>query len=296
MTSPSTESEHPHVPVVDTIVHFFEPPRQDRPHAGMAAHHRVDAFAPDDLFPLMEAAGVHKAIQVTSGTMGFDNRYSVEVAARHPDRVRVVARFDARAPDVEARLAALLAPTHVVGVRLTFQPDDARITLSDDSLDAFWAAAQDQAAPVELYVPGEGALVAIVARRFPNLSLMVDHVGIGVFDPTRLRWQAAPLPRWSEIFALVPFENVTIRVSAIPEMTYEPYPFEQAQSMLRELRDHFGAERLMWGSNYPPAAATCAYDDLVRWIREGCPFLTAGEKDLVLGGNALRVLRLEDWT
>ena len=286
-------------PVVDTIVHLFEAPSADRPHVGPANHHRMTSLSPEELFVLMDASGVDKAIQVTSGTMGWDNRYSIESAAAHPDRIRVVARLDPMAPDMATRLAALYDDPHVVGVRLSFAEGEARDAFMGRDLDPFWDAAAAHGVPVEIFACGDGAHLEAVLPRFPRLRVMLDHIGVAAIDtidPNRTSpWEQAPLRRWPDLFGLVPFENLTVRVSAIPEITGGDYPYPLAQDMLRELVDRFGAERLMWGSNYPPSSLFYPYDQAIRWIRDGCTFLSTRDRELILGGNAIRVMDITEW-
>ena len=56
-----------------------------------------------------------------------------------------------------------------------------------------------------------------------------------------------------------------------------------------DLRDRYGAEKLVWGSDMPNVERFCSYRQCVDYIRRHCAFLTSREKDLILGEN-LRAL------
>jgi predicted TIM-barrel fold metal-dependent hydrolase len=58
------------------------------------------------------------------------------------------------------------------------------------------------------------------------------------------------------------------------------------------MRDHFGAGKLVWGSDMPNLERFCTYRQCVDYVRKHCPFLTASEKDAVLGGNAAQLFGL----
>jgi predicted TIM-barrel fold metal-dependent hydrolase len=58
------------------------------------------------------------------------------------------------------------------------------------------------------------------------------------------------------------------------------------------LRDAFGADRLVWGSDMPNVERFCTYRQCVDYVRKHCAFLSAGEKDRILGANVAEILGL----
>jgi predicted TIM-barrel fold metal-dependent hydrolase len=70
------------------------------------------------------------------------------------------------------------------------------------------------------------------------------------------------------------------------------YPYPEAQELIRHMRDLFGAAKLVWGSDMPNVERFCTYRQCVDYVRKHCPFLTAAEKDAVLGGNAAQLFDL----
>jgi predicted TIM-barrel fold metal-dependent hydrolase len=70
------------------------------------------------------------------------------------------------------------------------------------------------------------------------------------------------------------------------------YPYPEAQELIRGMRDLFGASKLVWGSDMPNLERFCTYRQCVDYVRKHCPFLTAAEKDAVLGGNAAQLFGL----
>ncbi len=61
------------------------------------------------------------------------------------------------------------------------------------------------------------------------------------------------------------------------------YPYPEAQALIADMRDKLGAERLMWGSDMPNVERFCTYKQSLDYVRRYWPFLTACEKDLILG-------------
>ncbi|MBM3774595.1 MAG: amidohydrolase [Acidobacteria bacterium] len=72
------------------------------------------------------------------------------------------------------------------------------------------------------------------------------------------------------------------------------FPYPEGQEQLRFLRDELGAGKLLWGSDSPYGMTNwCTYRQSLDFIRVHCDFLSQEEKDLILGGNAERLFRLD---
>jgi len=70
------------------------------------------------------------------------------------------------------------------------------------------------------------------------------------------------------------------------------YPYTEAQSLIRQMRNMFGADKLIWGSDMPNVERFCTYTQCVDYVRRHCPFLTATEKEAILGGTLTKLLRI----
>ena len=72
------------------------------------------------------------------------------------------------------------------------------------------------------------------------------------------------------------------------------YPYPEAQALIRDARDTFGASKLIWGSDMPNVERFCTYTQCLDYVRRHCNFLTAQEKDRILGGNLDRMFGLSE--
>ncbi|HVF63070.1 MAG TPA: amidohydrolase family protein [Casimicrobiaceae bacterium] len=271
--------------IIDSHAHYWKTPPPANPTLGV--HHEplgVDAFVRD-----MDDAGIDKVVQITRGVMGFDNSNSLEGAARYPDRIRVLGRIDAGAPDIEQQLRGWLKQPYMAGIRLmTMFPSEAP-WFEDGTIDKLWPIAEREGIPISLYAPERSKLVASVAERFPALSVVVDHLGMRVWDI----FDSPPpsMHDWPNLMALHRYPNVTIKVTGIPEVMVERYPFRRSIDRVREIYERFGPERMMWGSNYPPTKVVCSYREAKALI-DDCAFLSSEDKDHIRHLTAARVFRL----
>jgi predicted TIM-barrel fold metal-dependent hydrolase len=271
--------------IIDSHAHFWKNPTdmslaQGAPHEPIG----VEQFIQD-----MDDAGISAVIQITRGLMGFDNRYSIESAARFPDRIRVMGRFDVLAPNRVERLRTWRADPMIVGIRMMTMARDESARFSDGSLDGFWGEAELVGLPIAIYAPDNALLIDRIATRHPDLKIIVDHVGMRVFD---IFGSTPSMHDWPNLITLKRHPNVTIKVSGIPEALVEKYPFPNSQQRLFELFENFGPDRLMWGSNYPLVTQVCTYRQALDFVREECTFLSASDKTKILCETAASVLGL----
>jgi predicted TIM-barrel fold metal-dependent hydrolase len=129
------------------------------------------------------------------------------------------------------------------------------------------------------------AEAATLARDFPYTLLIVNHAGV---PGDR---SAATLNGWREALeALARCPNVAVKVSGLCE-TGKPWSVEANQPVLDALRNSFGAERLMFGSNFPVDGLFLSLADLIDGFRQLVADWTPTEQQAFFNDTAVRVYR-----
>jgi L-fuconolactonase len=275
-------------PVVDAQVHVWRPEAPDRPWPPGGAEraramHRHQPITGSGLLTEMRDAGVDRAVLVPPFFEGYRNDYAVACATEAPESFRVMARVDLRTGDPGPVRELLRSPV-VAGVRLVFLPADAG-RVDDPAAEWFWSFAQAEDVPVMLLASGQLDALGDLARARPGLRLAVDHLGL-----TGQATDAAIGPEIAQLVALAELDNVSVKATAAPCYSTEPYPYPALHAFLRQLYDTFGPDRLFWGSDLSRLRGS--YADLVRLFREELDFLSGADVDAVMGGSVLRWL---DW-
>jgi len=275
-------------PVVDAQVHVWRPEAPDRPWPPGGAEraramHRPQPITGSGLLAEMRDAGVDRAVLVPPFFEGYRNDYAVACATEAPESFRVMARVDLRTGDPGPVRELLRSPV-VAGVRLVFLPADAG-RVDDPAAEWFWSFAEAEDVPVMLLASGQLDALGDLARARPGLRLAVDHLGL-----TGQATDAAIGPEIGQLVALAELDNVSVKATAAPCYSTEPYPYPALHPFLRQLYDAFGPERLFWGSDLSRLRGS--YPDLVRLFRDGLDFLSPADVDAVMGGSVLRWL---DW-
>ena len=135
----------------------------------------------ETLIAAMDEAGVAKAAVVhSSTTYGFDNRYVVDGCAKYADRLVAVGSVDVLQPDAAQRIREWVG-RGLAGLRLftggstkEFDPSE----LDDPRSFAAWELCGELGLPMCIQTGPIGLpQVTALARRFPNVAIILDHLG-----------------------------------------------------------------------------------------------------------------------
>jgi predicted TIM-barrel fold metal-dependent hydrolase len=83
------------------------------------------------------------------------------------------------------------------------------------------------------------------------------------------------------VLALAKRPNVAVKVSCLPHYATDAYPFRQLQPYIRRVYDTFGPKRMFWGSDL--SRLPCSYGQSLTYMSEEIPWLSAGDKEWILG-------------
>jgi predicted TIM-barrel fold metal-dependent hydrolase len=260
--------------IVDAHLHVWEAESLRYPWQPLRNMRPAEAAPAEMLLDVMQQAGVGQAIIVQPSNYGYDHTYVAGCLHRFPGRFGGVALFDFRAPAAAERLAGLRAQGFA-GVRLYFYHED-DLSWVGPQIDEAMAVIADLGMIVTVFGPwSEMARVDELARRHAKVRFVIDHLGHP--DVTQ------PLT-WQPILRLAERPLVHIKLSDLPHLSRQGYPFRDVFPFVAEAFSAFGAQRMMWASNFPHilrqggytaalalvgAALPQANDDDVRWITGG---------------------------
>lgn len=223
----------------------------------------------------MERSGVRRAVLIQPSWLDDGHRYLLESLRARPDLFLGVGLVDVEAGDVKERLEGLVGQG-LRGVRVGASSRRDRGWLS--SLDGFWSALATCGLRVNIHA-GSTLLpdVATVAARYPHVRIAVDHMGRP--SPTHLGGS------FPELLALSEFSNVYVKVSALPYFSQEGAPHWDTLPLVRILLEEFGADRLMWGSDFAVATIREAYSVTFGPLLE-TDTISHEERTMILEGTA----------
>jgi predicted TIM-barrel fold metal-dependent hydrolase len=267
--------------IVDAQVHVWLPETPDRPWPPGGAARVQLPYALDytKLLPLMDEAGVDRAILVPPSWEGERNDHALEAAARYPNRFAVMGRLALNRPADPERLRRWKAQPGMLGIRQVFMQERERAWVADGTADWFWRAAEEADVPVMLHAAGLMKEVSAIARRHPGLTLILDHFGLssGVVKNGHIKEAI------EETVALAKHGNVYVKVSAAPVYSREDYPYRDLDAHIKRIVDAYGPKRCFWGTDLSHALHKATYRQCVTHFTEALAFLSDQDKDWIMG-------------
>jgi L-fuconolactonase len=274
------------VTIVDAHHHLWDPDVGEYPWmtGDFAALRRRYDLA--DLSPLLRTNGVSATIVVQ---VRADLAETVELLAmctRTTTLVGVVGWVDLTASDVGGQIETLrtgLGGRHLVGLRhgVADEPDPHWLLRED--VDTAFEVLADRGLTFDLEITArELAAATAVARRHPHLRLVVDH---GAKPAIAAGWPQD----WAEgISALAQHPNVWCKLSGlITEASWSTWTPADLQPYVDHLIRTFGAQRLMFGSDWPVCELVTSYQQVLATATRGLAALTTEERRNILSRNAL---------
>ncbi len=190
----------------------------------------------EELLACMDEAGVEQAVLVQAvGAYTYANDYAADSGLAHPERLASACCIDPLARGADETLRYWILDRGMHGVRLFAIARDASSWLTDPRTFPVWEQAADLGAHVIVTIlVSQLPELRTVLRRFPNVCVSLDHCGFAD--------ASAPEP----LFELADEANLYCKVSSIVLESAGPEP----QRFVEALAARFGAERIMWGSDF----------------------------------------------
>jgi len=272
--------------IVDAQVHLWKAESPDWKWVPGLKPQLPEPMTIERLLPLMDEASVDRVVIVPPSWVGDRNDYGLEAVRRYSDRFHVMGRFPVENPQAGALLPKWKEQPGMLGIRLTFNNNTTRPWLSDGTTDWFWTEAEKAQIPVYVFTPGETAKLGPIAERHPQLTLIIDHMGIAVS-----MGQDAISAAIDQTVGLARYPNVSCKVSASPGASKEPYPFRDMTVHLHRVFDAYGPQRCYWGSDLTNTFSKGPYRQRVTHFTEELSFLSESDKDWVMGRAILARLK-----
>lgn len=253
----------------------------------------------------MDTIGVDRALAVT------DDAFIELANTLFPGRFPGVHTFFPIVDDFGPAVRKVAAnPAMVAGRALVgnFATAQMRPEFDAGTFDTLYAAAEETGLPIFNSTHGGCARMAQIAERHPSLTLIIDHIGVAqhpVSPPETMSWATFP-----DLLDLARYPNIAVKLCGAPLLSEENYPFEDLWARLDQLIAAFGADRIMWASDYTrlrtanlprgarPRQRGLTYAESLNFLLRS-DRLTLKQKRLIFGGTAIRLLRLPaiatDW-
>jgi predicted TIM-barrel fold metal-dependent hydrolase len=173
----------------------------------------------------------------------------------------------------------------VRGFRLYTDKKKAAAWQHSPGMKEMWAHGADSGMAMCLLAdPNALPAVQRMCQEFPRTPVVIDHFArIGMKGPVRQR-------DLDQLCALAQFPHTHVKISAFYALGAKKAPYTDLAPMVRQLRDAYGASRLMWGSDCPfQVQDGHTYANSIALVRDRLDFLTPEDKRWMLRRTAEKV-------
>jgi len=280
--------------IIDTQIHVWEPDSAARPWDAAFAASRAsfikfgDAITIERALGAMDAVGVRRAY-VTSFHLYHDISYALEAAERYPDRFAVVPHIELTEAEPKKLFAEYLSRPSIVALRISLmgKGDENIRKLHAGQFNPLLDAVASTGLPLMILASGNLSAIGWITERYPALQVIVDHLGM-IQGPNR----TPPEDRFSgieDLLALARFPTVAVKATGVPTLSRQSYPYLDIWTGLRRVIDAFGAERVMWGSDFTRTRPLHTYADAINYLKYS-DRLSESERRCLLSTTAEKLL------
>ncbi|HZW31724.1 MAG TPA: amidohydrolase family protein, partial [Isosphaeraceae bacterium] len=236
------------------------------------------SFTAEELLAICRPAGVGRVNLIQMIYYEFDNRYMLDMIKLYPERFVGTGIIDPLADD-PGRAMRDLAPRGVRAFRIQprYSKQPPARWLEPAGYAAMFATSAQTGQALSCLIDPDGfAEVDRMCRRFPETTVIIDHLG---------RIGADGMIRDADVDALCALarhRNVCVKVGAFYALGKKTPPYLDLAPLIRRVVQAFGANRCLWESDCPFQVVAHRYVDSLALIRDHLDFLSKDDRDWLL--------------
>lgn len=246
-------------------------------------------FTPSDLDPLRRAAGVSKTILVQAAWTTAETNYLLGHADATDWIAGVIGWIDFEDPAQAEQIAQFAKHPKFLGLRpMVHEIEQDDWVLKEDIAWAFDELIKHDLIFEALGFAKHAPVFNELFQRYPNMRTVVDHGMKPVIRDGKFKTWAADMQQ----IAAQP--QVFCKISGLLTEAQPEATAETLKPYVQHLLDIFGADRLMWGSDWPVLLAASTYDAWVAMSETLLSDLSQSEQEAVWRGTASAFYRLDE--
>lgn len=241
-------------------------------------------FLPEHLLPILEKNGIDACIAVQADQSIEETLFLLRLSEQYPFVRGVVGWTDLCSPFIEEHLKDWKKYPKLLGFRHILQAENPDFLLKPEFLRGIQALSSHHFIYDILVYPQHLPNVVKMVAQFPEQTFVLDHIAKPLI-------KEGILENWAtDIRELATFEHVYCKVSGIlTEADWKSWTFEQIRPYLDIIFEAFGADRLMFGSDWPVCLLAGTYEDTKSIIEMYMKDYPEIERQKVFGTNAQRI-------
>lgn len=233
------------------------------------------------------ACGVQAGVLVQAAPTEAETEFLLAQAEDHPAVLGVVGWVDLLAADAPERIARLATRPKLKALRpMLHDLRDPEWMLQPALAPALQAMVEHGLAFDALVRPAHLTPLLRLCRRHPQLRVVVDHAAKP--DIAARAWQP-----WADALARIADQSQAVcKLSGLLTEAGAAAKSDATRRWAQHVLERFGAERVMWGSDWPVLELAATYGAWWSETQACLAGLGPTERGAVLGATAQRIYRL----
>jgi L-fuconolactonase len=273
---------------VDSHQHFWKLDRGDYDWLNAEPASLKRDFLPHDLQFLLNQNAVDYTVIVQAAETVEETDYILELAEAHSFVAGVVGWVDMNLPGTLEVLERLKQHPKLLGIRPVIQGIADPDWMLKPELDPVfkWLIDNDRSFDA-LVKPVHLDALYILLQRYPELRVVIDHgakpdIASDTFNP------------WAEKIQKISEDSTAFcKISGLVTEAGANVSYEKLYVYMNHLASCFGAQRLMWGSDWPVCTLAATYSEWVEYMNNFLSEFSVEEGKAIWGGNAISFYKLD---
>lgn len=274
--------------MIDSHQHFWQVGRFDYPWMSKDLGVLYRDYLPADLSPILQQHHVTQTILVQASNSLAESHWLLDLAASNSFIAGVVGWVDLTSPDIDAQLNELCARPKFKGVRHLVESEPNDDWLVQPPVISNLQKLSARGLSYDLLVHTRHLkYVPRVAESCPDLKLVIDHLAKPPIARNEIKeWSHALQP-------LARYPNIHCKLSGlVTEANWNSWQTDDLRPFVDCALEFFGAERMMFGSDYPVCLLAATYDRVLDSFQEILKYVRDADSEKIFAGNAAKFYRL----
>jgi L-fuconolactonase len=246
-------------------------------------------FLPADLQPILQENGIEGCVAVQVDQTEAENDFLLDLAEKNSFIKGIVGWIDMQADNIEERLQYYSSVKPMKGFRHILQGEpDEKFMLNEKFKHGIDLLNQYGFSYDILIMPNHLSYAKAFVAEFPQQRFVIDHLAKPYIKDKRTNG-------WKEdIQAIATFPNVYCKVSGmVTEADWADWKTEDFVPYLDVVFNAFGANHVMFGSDWPVCNVAGGYKGVLNVIENYVNRLSQNEQELFWAKNAVDFYRLD---
>ena len=272
---------------IDAHNHFwkFNPVRD----AWISEHMSVlkNDFSPEDLSTVLQSNQMDGTVAIQADQSIEETSYLLDLALKHDFIKGVVGWIDLQVENIEEQLEKFDGHPRLKGFRHIAQAEEDDFLIGDSFNRGIRALTKAGYTFDILIYPQQFAAAIKMVEQHPDQLFIIDHIAKPLIrDQIYSPWEGL-------VREISQYSNVYCKVSGlITEANWTQWKADDFRYYLDVVFNAFGIERLLFGSDWPVCLLAGSYPQVLGIINNYCASLSASDRDLIFGQNAIKFYKL----